>query len=252
MKVSVIMPLGGEAAEFASEALDSLRAQSLEDWQVIIHPDKEEDIEGIDCGGRIKVLDPAEVPLTESRNKCLEAADGEYVAVLDSDDLAAKERLEWQATYLDENPEIDLIAQSDPTTRRISENGDVLRDYDPDKLKTFESVRKGNPLHHSTVMFRNKGYRYREKFKRTEDFDLYLRIADDDFGNIKAVSKDLGTVRETNDSVTRKNVYESAADGVAAALMRIRRQKGLEENYEEWDPSDNMDLIREIKKQQNL
>lgn len=247
MKVSVIMPVGGEASNFVQKAVESLKNQILEDWELIIHPDSSDDIQELNRTDRIKVLEPENINLPASRNRCLDEAEGEYIAVLDSDDIARKDRLQWQANYLNQNPDIDLIGQHQATTRRISQNGEVLRPYSPESFEEFNSVKNGNPIHHSSVMFRNEGWRYREKFNNCQEFDLYLRIADDDFSNVKVVPKDLVTVRETDGSVSRKNVYNSAGYGMAAALMRIRRQKGLDENYDEWDPSDNMELIRAIR-----
>lgn len=46
--------------------------------------------------------------IAESLNVGLRAATGEYIARMDADDIAGKERLEIQVAYMDQHPEIDI------------------------------------------------------------------------------------------------------------------------------------------------
>lgn len=233
--VTVIMPLGGTAAQFAPEAVDSLHRQTLDSWELVIQPDEgmEPLANLIDGDEHIRVLDPEPTNEPEARNRCLEAAEGEYVAVLDSDDVTAEHRLEYEATLLDGFSDLDLVGQSASSVREIDGEGKVVREH-AHHLIPFRSADQGCTIHHSSVMMRNEGWRYREKFDLCCDFDLFLRIADDKFSNIATVTEDLVTVRKTPGSMSRGNEKAVEGYGMAAMAMHRRREQGLDDGYETW------------------
>lgn len=105
-KVSVIMPVYNGAG-FVAEALASVQAQSLADWEVIAVDDgssdgsaeilaglaaKEPRLRLLSCDGN---LGPA-----QARNLGLDAARGRFVAFLDADDLWHREKLERQLVWM--------------------------------------------------------------------------------------------------------------------------------------------------------
>ena len=102
-KVSVITP-AYKAARYIGQAIESVQAQTLTDWEMIIVDDASPD-ETVQVVKRY--LDDPRIKLIQneqnagagySRNRALEAAQGEWIAVLDADDWFARERLEnlWQ------------------------------------------------------------------------------------------------------------------------------------------------------------
>ena len=102
-KVSVITP-AYKAARYIGQAIESVQAQTLTDWEMIIVDDASPD-ETAEVVKRY--LDDPRIKLIRSernrgnggaRNLALEVAQGEWIAVLDADDWFARERLEnlWQ------------------------------------------------------------------------------------------------------------------------------------------------------------
>jgi len=98
-KVSVITP-AYKAARYIGQAIESVQAQTLTDWEMIIVDDASPD-ETAEVVKRY--LDDPRIKLIRSernrgecgaRNLALEAAQGEWIAVLDADDWFAPERLE--------------------------------------------------------------------------------------------------------------------------------------------------------------
>ena len=102
-KVSVITP-AYKAARYIGQAIESVQAQTLTDWEMIIVDDASPDETAavVEC-----YLDDPRIKLIRSernrgecgaRNLALEAAQGEWVAPLDADDWFAPQRLErlWQ------------------------------------------------------------------------------------------------------------------------------------------------------------
>ena len=102
-KVSVITP-AYKAARYIGQAIESVQAQTLTDWEMIIVDDASPDETAAVVE---RYLDDPRIKLIRSernrgecgaRNLALEAAQGEWVAPLDADDWFASQRLErlWQ------------------------------------------------------------------------------------------------------------------------------------------------------------
>ena len=102
-KVSVITP-AYKAARYIGQAIESVQAQTLTDWEMIIVDDASPDETAAVVE---RYLDDPRIKLIRSernrgecgaRNLALEAAQGEWVAPLDADDWFAPQRLErlWQ------------------------------------------------------------------------------------------------------------------------------------------------------------
>ncbi|HYZ91746.1 MAG TPA: glycosyltransferase family A protein [Actinomycetota bacterium] len=98
-------------ARFLAEAIESIRAQTLDDWEHVIVDDASED-DTVALIERVAAAD-ARVRLIRRResggpyvaaNDGLEAAEGRYIARLDADDVAVPDRLERQLQFLDAHP----------------------------------------------------------------------------------------------------------------------------------------------------
>lgn len=115
-RVSVVMPVYN-GVDHLAETLDSLQAQSFDDFEVIVVDDGSTD-------GSWELLesyatsDPRIRPDRHAENRGHRAASnrafslarGAYVARNDQDDPPLPRRLELQAAYLDEHPEVGLVA----------------------------------------------------------------------------------------------------------------------------------------------
>ena len=98
-KVSVITP-AYKAARYIGQAIESVQAQTLTDWEMIIVDDASPDetaevVKRYLDDPRIKLIrNEQNAGAGYSRNRAIEAAQGEWIAVLDADDWYAPERLE--------------------------------------------------------------------------------------------------------------------------------------------------------------
>ena len=90
-KISVIIP-AYNAEKYLGEALDSVLAQTYENWEVILvvtmSEDKTEKVAGEyqRKDSRIRCLDNEGKGISSARNKGLSAAEGEYLLFMDADD----------------------------------------------------------------------------------------------------------------------------------------------------------------------
>jgi glycosyltransferase involved in cell wall biosynthesis len=111
--VSVLITLYNKGP-FVEEAVHSILANSFTDFELLVVDDASTD----DGPARVKAITDPRVRLLESAvntgraaaaNRGYDAARGEYVAVLDADDIAYPERLAKQVAFLDAHPEVGAL-----------------------------------------------------------------------------------------------------------------------------------------------
>lgn len=105
--VSIIMP-SWNTANFIEKSINSVIAQTYGKWELIIiddcSTDNTEEIVARFRDDRIKYLkNESNSGAALTRNKGLRAAQGEWIAFLDSDDLWMPEKLEHQIKFMKEN-----------------------------------------------------------------------------------------------------------------------------------------------------
>src|SRR5690606_21196694 len=94
---------------------ESVRAQKFADWECIVVDDGSTDgtkdvvARYIKDDSRFRYAWQENSSASKARNRGLELARGEFVAFLDSDDLMAPDRLEWQVPALRSDPHAVLV-----------------------------------------------------------------------------------------------------------------------------------------------
>lgn len=114
-RVSVLLPVFNAAAMLA-ETLESIQAQSCEDFEVVAIDDGSEDGSGDlllewsrrDCRFRALLTDHRGI--VEAPNRGLASCRGAYVARMDADDRMHPERLEKQLAWLEEYPGLSVVS----------------------------------------------------------------------------------------------------------------------------------------------
>jgi glycosyltransferase involved in cell wall biosynthesis len=106
--VSVVVPTYN-ARQLLLETLDSVFAQTLTDYEVIVVNDGSTDDTGdrlapLVSAGKIRIINQANGGVGSARNRGLSEATGKYVAFLDHDDLWHPEKLERQVEFLESRP----------------------------------------------------------------------------------------------------------------------------------------------------
>jgi len=110
---SVVMP-AYNAEQYVGEAIESVLAQSMPSWELLVVDDCSTDKTLEICrsyrDSRIRVFSsPQNLNAAGARNLALEHARGEFVAFLDSDDVAVPDRLERQHKALLADPELGFL-----------------------------------------------------------------------------------------------------------------------------------------------
>ncbi len=112
--VSVVMSVYNDE-QYLKESLDSIFAQTIQDFELIIVDDCSTDrtVEIIENyhDDRIRLICNSENRgLTRNLNTALEYVQGTYIARMDGDDKSRPERFEKQIAYLEQHPELMLIS----------------------------------------------------------------------------------------------------------------------------------------------
>lgn len=110
-KASVIIPVY-KAENFVADTIRSVLAQTYTDFEILIvddgSPDKSVEVCRQFDDPRIRIIQQPNRGLPGARNTGIRSAVGEYVALLDADDLWAPEKLEKHIQHLDSSPEVGI------------------------------------------------------------------------------------------------------------------------------------------------
>ena len=155
-KVTVLMPVyNGE--KYLEEAIDSVLAQTLPDFEFLIiddgSTDKTPQILKSYTDTRLRLFHQNNRGLTRSLNKGIQFSGGEYVARMDADDIALPERLEKQVKFLDEHPEIGVVG-SFHCEVSASLQKSIVKKFPTEDSAIRKTLIKENPFSHPTVIMR--------------------------------------------------------------------------------------------------
>jgi glycosyltransferase involved in cell wall biosynthesis len=188
-RVSVIVP-AYNAAVYLPFAIDSVLAQTYANWEIVIVDDGSTDnTRAVVDSYRSKLQDKLQYiyqpnrGLPAARNAGLHAARGEFIALLDADDVWLPQRLERGISILDADSGADLVHAR---VMRINAQGTITG-----QLKVEPKYMSGSIARHiytrrahiicPTVMFRKSCLQtagwFDESMQATEDRDLWFRIA---------------------------------------------------------------------------
>lgn len=109
-RVSVLIPCYN-AGRYLAAALDSVLAQTYQDFEIIVVDDGSEDntADIVAQYPQVKYVPCEHHGVSTARNTAIAQASGEILVFLDADDLWLPEKLEKQVTYLDSHPECQLV-----------------------------------------------------------------------------------------------------------------------------------------------
>jgi glycosyltransferase involved in cell wall biosynthesis len=119
-RVSVIIPTHNRKA-FVQEAVDSVLAQTYEDFELIVVDDGSTDGTGKVLKryeNRLLYLYQANQGVSAARNNGLALAQGEFIAFLDSDDLWLPKKLAIQVAFMDQHPQAQICYTDELWIRR--------------------------------------------------------------------------------------------------------------------------------------
>lgn len=183
-RISVVMPTYNTRIAFLREAIASVRAQLYPHWELCIADDASTDPavwrllqDAAASDHRIKVTRrTSNGHISAASNTALALATGDFVALMDHDDLLAPQALYEVAAALEVRPDLDLIYSDED---KIDDDGRRFEPY----FKTDwnpELMLGQNMVSHLGVYRRDLLLRvggFREGLEGSQDYDLALRVA---------------------------------------------------------------------------
>ena len=132
-KISVLTPMYNTRPDDLRAMIESILNQTYGDFEFLLLNDSPEnhELEQIVKSfndARIKYLvNEKNMGITKSRNKLIELARGEYLAVADHDDNSTPNRFELEVGFLDANPHIGAIGGNVIEIRNGIEHATALK-----------------------------------------------------------------------------------------------------------------------------
>lgn len=180
--ISIIMPTYNSNIEWLTEAIESIRKQIYPHWQLCIADDASTDsaIQKVlqqfeQQESRIKVVYRSQNGhISAASNSALQLATGEWIALLDHDDLLSEHALFWIVDALQNKPDTRLIYSDED---KIDEKGRRFDPYfKPDWNKELfysQNMFSHLGVYHAALLKEISGFRI--GFEGSQDYDLALR-----------------------------------------------------------------------------
>jgi GT2 family glycosyltransferase len=180
--VSIITPVFNTPEEWLRQAIDSVLAQAYENWELLLIDDASTERSTIDFLSRIEQADSrvrvirrrANGGISAASNDGLAQARGEWIAILDHDDVLEPDALFQTAKLLQTNDEVDLVySDEDKLTEEGFASPMFKPDWSPDYFLSY------NYVCHFTAFRRSLAQEiggFRSEFDGSQDYDLFLRM----------------------------------------------------------------------------
>lgn len=222
--ISVVIPVYNTREIFLRELMDSLRAQTYENWEAIFYDggsDRAETVALLDRQAkeepRFRVIHAGEnLRIAGNTNAAIALARGEYIALCDHDDVLSPDAL-WRMAEAICRDHPDLLYSDEDM---MTENG--RRHMDPHRKPDFqpETLAADNYMSHLGViraeLLREAGG-LREGYDGSQDHELYLRLAQRTH-RITHVPYILYTWRKVSTSLSRTHLDQCLWAGCRANM----------------------------------
>ncbi len=185
--VSVVIP-AYNSSDVISEAIESVLSQTYKDFEIIVVDDggtdnTEEIIRSYDFP--VNYIKQENGGAAVARNTGMHAARGDYIALLDSDDIWLPSKLEKQIEFLERETDVGVVCcdgfrWTPPSVPAECQRLSALRGVTPSR-PSLEFMFKVHLILTSSVVFRRKlletvGY-MNPKLKHGQDVEFFIRLA---------------------------------------------------------------------------
>lgn len=171
------------AEKFLSQAILSVLNQTYQDWELILLDDGSSDSslkiaqKYAEKDSRIKVLSDGTNKKTAYRlNQLAELGQGIYSARLDADDIMRHDRLEKQVSFMQANPQTDIVGSG---YYGIDEKNNILGRFNPNmKMDSITELYKNHVFVQPSIMAKTEWFKknkYNLAMVRMEDWELWTR-----------------------------------------------------------------------------
>ena len=231
-KISILVPVYNTPQVFLKQMLQSVRKQTYANWELCIanaNPDNEKVKQILEIcmkkDDRIKVVNvPENEGIAQNTNRALDIATGEFIGLLDHDDLLEENALYEIVSCLNEKKETDVLyTDEDKVTTNLDEY--FSPNFKPDF--NLDMLRANNYICHFFVAKKKlieKVGGFRAEYNGAQDYDLILRCTEQ-AQNVAHIAKILYHWRVHKEStadnpLSKMYAYEAGKKAIEAHLAR--------------------------------
>ena len=231
-KISILVPVYNTPQVFLKQMIQSVRKQTYANWELCIanaNPDNEEVKQILEIctkkDDRIKVVNvPENEGIAQNTNRALDIATGEFIGLLDHDDLLEENALYEIVSCLNEKKETDVLyTDEDKVTTNLYEY--FSPNFKPDF--NLDMLRANNYICHFFVAKKElieKVGGFRAEYNGAQDYDLILRCTEQ-AQNVAHIAKILYHWRVHKEStadnpLSKMYAYEAGKKAIEAHLAR--------------------------------
>lgn len=181
IKVTVIMATYNTPMAYLKASVQSILDQTLKDFEFIIVDDYSSyDVKEVVSklnDDRIKVVrNKTNKGSGYSRNVGIDIAQGDYIAIMDADDIALPNRLERQVAFMNTHPEYDVVSTKTKEFSGDKQLGEVGVAGELSK----KMIIRGKVLFQPAAMAKKqvlKSVKYDDYYRRAQDYVLWCELA---------------------------------------------------------------------------
>ncbi len=180
--ISVVIPVYNADPKYLRECLDSVLSQTYKKYEICIADDAstfaetKEVLKEYEKNKKIKIVyRKKNGHISNATNSALKLAKGEFVALMDNDDVIPENALYEVVKVLNKDKKIDMIYTDED---KLDEKGvrcfpSFKPDYSPDTFLSSNYISHLGVLRRSII---NKIGGFRPGYEGAQDYDLYLRF----------------------------------------------------------------------------
>ncbi len=180
--ISIITPIFNTPVVWLEEAVASVEQQAYENWELLLIDDASTDPTTLEALAEIERRDPRlrllrlekNSGISVASNLGLEAARGDWIGLLDHDDLLELDALFQTAKLLQQYPDADLIYSDEDKLTETGFDAPMFKpDWSPDFFLSYNYL-----CHFTTIrlaLVRELGG-FRPDYDFAQDYDLFLRV----------------------------------------------------------------------------
>jgi glycosyltransferase involved in cell wall biosynthesis len=232
-QITILLPVHADAP-FLESCLHSLNNLIIpEKTNLIIILDRVSDltrekIDRIELAMPLRIIINSQFGLVNSLNLGLSAAESEFIARIDHDDMMQFDRLEKQLSFFRKNPDHILVGSN---VTLIDQNETRIREtnYPINNDEIVRILSHKNAFAHPSVMYRRTAAitsgMYRKFYEGAEDYDLWLRMTG--IGKVANLQDSLTLYRQHSGQMSIKNLREQwiITEAVKTSARLTKRQK---------------------------
>lgn len=210
--ISVIMGVYN-CGEYLDESIKSILKQTYTEWELIMCDDGSSDNTYETALSfvkqfpeKIKILkNERNLGLNYSLNRCLEIAQGKYIARMDGDDISYPKRFEKELAAFDNNPGVSIVSCG----REYFDKNGIWGHCNVISSPKAEDFMYGTPFCHAPCMVKREayekvgGYTVDEKLLRVEDYHLWIKMYSAGYIGIN-IDEPLYAMRDDRDAYLRR------------------------------------------------